>query len=42
MSFLKKHWRFTVPPVVVLCVLLLAVVALHSTSEPSEPNNQWC
>lgn len=41
MSFLKKHWRFTVPAVVVLCVLLLAVVALHSTSEPSEPNTVY-
>ena len=38
MSFLKRHWRFTVPAVVVLCVLLLGVVVLYSTSEPPEDN----
>ena len=37
MSFLKKHWRFTVPVVVVLCVLLLGAVALYRASEPPEP-----
>ena len=41
MSFLKKHWRFTVPAVVVLCVLLLGVVALYSTSEPPEPKRVY-
>ncbi len=41
MSFLKKHWRFTVPAVVVLCVLLLGVVALYSTSEPPEPKTVY-
>ena len=41
MSFLKKHWRFTVPAIVVLCVLLLGVVALYSTSEPLEPKTVY-
>ena len=41
MSFLKKHWRFTVPAVVVLCVLLVGVVALYSTSEPPEPKTVY-
>ena len=36
MSFLKKHWQFTVPAMVVLCVILLGVVVLYSTSEPPE------
>lgn len=36
MSFLKKNWRFTVPAVVVLCVLLVGIVTLYSTSEPPE------
>ena len=30
MSFLKKHWRFTVPAVAMLCVLLLGMVLLYS------------
>ena len=38
MSFLKKHWRFTVPTVIVVCVMLLGVVVLYSTSQtPEEP-----
>lgn len=37
MSFLKKHWRFTVPAVVVLSVLLLGVVVLYGTHKPPEP-----
>lgn len=41
MSFLKKHWRFTVPAAVVLCVLLLGVVLLYSTSEPHEPKTVY-
>lgn len=41
MSFLKKHWRFTVPAVVVLCVLLLGVVALYSTGEAPEPTTVY-
>ena len=41
MSFLKKHWRFTVPVVVVLCVLLLGAVALYRASEPSEPKTVY-
>ena len=36
MSFLKKHWPFTVPAAVILCMLLVGVVALYSTSEPPE------
>ena len=36
MSFVKKHWRFTVPAVVALCVLLLGVFLLYGTSEPPE------
>jgi hypothetical protein len=41
MSFLKKHWRFTVPAGAVLCVLLLGVVVLYSTSEPPEPKTVY-
>jgi len=41
MFFLKKHWRFTVPAVVVLCVLLLGGIALYSTSEPPEPKTVY-
>ena len=41
MFFLKKHWRFTVPAVVVLCVILLGVVALYSTGEPSDPKTVY-
>ena len=41
MSFLKKHWRFTVPAVVVFCVLLICVVALYSTSKPPEPRTVY-
>lgn len=40
MSFLKEHWRFTVPPVVVLCALL-GVVVLYSPSEPPEPKTVY-
>ena len=36
MSFWKKHWRLTVPAAVVLCVIMLGVVVLYSTSEPPE------
>ena len=41
MSFLKKHWRFTVPAAVVLCVLLLCVFTLYTTSETSEPKTVY-
>lgn len=41
MSFLKKHWRFAVPAVVVLCVLLLGVIALYRTSEPPVPKTVY-
>ena len=41
MSFLKKHWRFTVPAVVVLRVLLLGAVALYSTGDPPEPKRVY-
>lgn len=41
MSFLKKHWRFTMPAVVVLCVLLVGVVVLYSTNESSEPTTVY-
>lgn len=41
MSFLKKHWRFTVPAVVVLCVLLLGAVVLYTTSETPEPKRVY-
>ncbi len=38
MSFLKKHWRFTVPAMIVVCVMSLGVVVLYSTSQtPEEP-----
>lgn len=41
MSFLKKHWRFTVPAVVVLSTLLIGVVVLYSTSESPEPKTVY-
>ena len=41
MSFLKQHWRFTVPAVVVLCVLLLGVLTLYGTSTPPEPKTVY-
>lgn len=41
MCFLKKHWRFTILVAVVLCVLLLGVVALYSTSETPEPKRVY-
>ena len=41
MSVLKKHWRFTVPAVVVLCTLLIGVVVLYSTGEPPEPKTVY-
>lgn len=42
MSFLKKHWRFTVPAMAVLCVLLLSVVALlYTSSETPEPTTVY-
>ena len=41
MSFLKKHWQFTVPVAVVLCVLLVGAIVLHSTSETPEPNRVY-
>ncbi|MDE0041890.1 MAG: hypothetical protein OXT74_07635 [Candidatus Poribacteria bacterium] len=33
---MKKDWKFTVPAVMVFCVLLIGVVALYSTSTPPE------
>ena len=41
MSFLKKHWRFTVPAVVVLCTLLIGLVVMYSTGEPPEPKTVY-
>ena len=41
MCFLKKHWRFTILVAVVLCVLLLGVVTLYSTSETPEPKRVY-
>ena len=41
MSCLKKHWRFTVPAIVVLSTLLIGVVVLYSTSEPPEPKTVY-
>ena len=41
MSFLMKHWRFTVPAVVVLCALLLGVIALYSTNTLPEPERVY-
>ena len=36
MSFLKKHWRFTLPAVVVLCMLIIGVTVLYINSTPPE------
>ena len=41
MSFLKTHWRFTVPAVIVLCAVLAGVFTLYSTSEPPEPETVY-
>ena len=41
MSFLKKHWRFTVPAVIVLCVLLLGVFTLYTNNKPPEPKTVY-
>lgn len=41
MSFLKKHWRVTVPAVVVLSLLLLGVFTLYTTSEPPQPETVY-
>lgn len=41
MSFLKKHWRFTVPAVIVLCVVMIGVVALYGISKPLEPKTVY-
>ena len=41
MSFLKKHWRFTVLAVFVLCVLLLGVVVLYRTGGTPEPKTVY-
>jgi len=37
MSFLRKHWRFTAPAVIVICALLIGAVMMHSSNgKPTE------
>lgn len=40
MSFLKKHWRFAVLPIIALCALL-AVVVLYGTGEKPNPTRVY-
>ena len=41
MSFLKKYWRFIIPALAVLCVILLSAFILYSNITPSDPKRVY-